>query len=675
MDARGINPTLTGSTPGLFTNNKKMTKLYIDIETYSSVDIKSSGAYKYSESLDFEILIVAYAFNQEPIKVIDLAQGETLPLEFTEALFNPTIEKHAHNAAFERVAFKRYGYDVPVEQWRCSAIKAGYCGIPLSLEGASKALTLGEQGKSSTGKALIRFFSCHIKATKTNGYRVRNFPIHDLEKWEEFKKYCAQDVEAERQIDNRLAAYSIPDRERFIYNLDQRINDRGILIDINLAEQAIKIDARYNEELTTRAIELTGLDNPGSPAQLKQWLSAKLQKDIKTLAKDSIIDLLGETEDGEVLELLNLRQKLAKTSIKKYAAMLNCAAEDKRARGLFQFYGANRTGRWAGRLIQLQNLPQNHISDLEETRSVIASGDYSLTTMLYDDVPSILSQLIRTAFIARENHTFAVADFSAIEARVIAWLADEAWRLRVFNSHGKIYEASASMMFNVPIEAVTKGSDMRSKGKIAELALGYGGSLGALKQMGGEKMGLSDPEMTSIVSKWRKANPAIVALWSDMEKCAIRALKTRLPVVSIHKGLEFNYDGVVLTIKLPSGRSLFYYSPTVTTNRWGNESIKYRGMDQVTKQWTYIDTYGGKLVENIIQAIARDLLVEAMLNIDKLGLEIAMHVHDEVVCEVPAEQAEKLLEDICDVMALPIPWAEGLPLTADGYITPFYKKD
>lgn len=653
-----------------------MTKiLHIDIETYSSVDIMASGAYKYMESLDFEILLVAYAFDEEPVQIVDLSNGETLPEEFINALLDPQTEKHAHNANFERQAFKTYGYNVPVDQWFCSAVKSAYCGLPLSLDGVSKALSLGDLGKSASGKALIRFFSCPVKATKINGMRERNFSFHNPIKWEMYKDYCKQDVEAEREIGKRLEAYPIPLFERMNYILDQKINDKGILIDLVMAKNAFDIDTRFAEELSNRVKEITGVENPNSAAQLKNWLSAAMQKEITTLAKGDIPALIQEAGVGAVSEVLTIRQKLSKTSTKKYVAMLACACDDKRAHGLFQFYGANRTGRWAGRLIQLQNLPQNHLDDLEEARTAIASGDYDLATMLYDDIPSILSQLIRTTFVAKEGHTFAVADFSAIEARVIAWLADEKWRLKVFASHGKIYEASASMMFNVPIESVTKGSDLRQKGKIAELALGYQGAVGALKTMGGEAMGLSELEMDTIVKKWRKANPAIVGLWGDVESCAIRAIKTKKKVVSIHKGLEFDCNDEVFTIKLPSGRKLFYRSPSFSQNKWGKESIIYKGMDQTTKQWGNVDTYGGKLVENIIQAIARDLLAQSMLRINGAGFEIVMHVHDEVVCEVPLDISEENLKAIEDIMATPIDWAEGLTLTADGYLTPFYKKD
>lgn len=653
-----------------------VSKLHIDIETYSSIDIKTAGAYKYCESIDFEILMVAYAFDDEPIQIVDLAQGETLPIEFLEALQNPQVEKHAHNANFERNAFKAVGYNIPIEQWHCSAVKSAYCGLPLSLEMVSKALKLEEKGKLATGKALIRYFCIPCKPTKANEHRMRNMPWHDLEKWDEFKKYCINDVEAEREIDNRLHSYSIPEFERRNYILDQEINDRGIMIDLNMAKNAFDIDTKHAAILTDKMIDLTGLENPNSPAQLKKWLGDAMQKEVTSLAKSELPTLIDEAESETVTKVLKLRKKSSKTSTKKYVAMMNCACDDDRAHGLFQFYGANRTGRWAGRLVQLQNLPQNHISDLEQARSAFASGDYDLVTMLYENVSDTLSQLIRTAFIAKPGHTFAVADFSAIEARVIAWLANEKWRLDVFSTHGKIYEASASMMFGVPIEKIDKGSDLRTKGKIAELALGYQGALGALKKMGGESMGLTDSEMEDIVKKWRNKNPQITKLWKHVEAAAKRAIKTRKKVIlSRFRNLEFEYDGNVLTIQLPSGRKLFYQSPAMTTNRFGQESIKYKGLDRVTKKWWWVDSYGGKFVENIVQAIARDLLADSMLRLDENGFDIVMHVHDEAICEIPEENSDELLDEMCDIMGTEVPWAEGLPLVADGYVTPFYKKD
>ena len=649
--------------------------LHIDTEAYSSEDIRSAGSYKYFEAPDFEILLVAYAFDNEPIKIIDLASGEILPLKFINALQDPNVQKYAHNAAFERRAFKAIGLGTQISNWSCSMVKAAYCGLPLSLGDVSKALALGEKGKLSTGKALIRYFCQPCKPTKANGMRSRNFSGHDPEKWQQFKEYCVNDVEAEREIGSLLSCYQLPESEKANYVLDQEINDRGILVDLEMASKAFNIDTHFSKEISERMIDLTGVENPNSPPQLKKWLSEAMKKDITSLAKDAIQPLIDEAGPGAVSDVLKLRKKLAKSSIKKYTTMLTCACGDDRARGLFQFYGANRTGRWAGRLIQLQNLPQNHLEDLQGARDAIMSGDYDLVTTLYDDISSILSQLIRTAFIAKPKHTFAVADFSAIEARVIAWLAGEKWRMDVFNSHGKIYEASAAMMFNVPIEQVTKGSEYRSKAKVAELALGYQGALGALTQMGGEAMGLSEQEMRVIVKKWREANPKIVALWKEIEDCAKRAIKTKKKVISKHKGHAFDSDGKALTIKLPSGRSLFYIEPSFTQNKFHQESIKYKGMNQTTKQWGDVETYGGKLVENIVQAIARDLLADSMLRLDQAGFKIVMHVHDEAVCEIPASCPGEQLKEMCSIMSEEVSWAPGLPLTADGYVTPFYKKD
>lgn len=651
-------------------------QLHIDIETYSSIDIVTAGAYKYCESIDFEILMIAYAFDDEPIRMIDLALGDEIPKEFIEALLDPAIEKHAHNANFERNSFRAIGYDVPIEQWHCSAVKSAYCGLPLSLTMVSEALKLEEKGKLATGKALIRYFSVPIKPTKANGMRERNFPEHDMQKWEEFKRYCINDVEAEREIGKRLEAYTIPDFERINYILDQQINDRGILVDTDMAMNAYHIDELHSAVMSEQLTKLTGLDNPNSPAQLKQWLSLAMGKEITTLAKEDMDTLVEEAESEAVKEVLSLRKKSSKSSTKKYVAMLNCACHDNRVRGLFQFYGANRTGRWAGRLVQLQNLPQNHLKDLEQARSLIASGDYELAAMFYDDISNVLSQLIRTAFIAKKKCTFAVADFSAIEARVIAWLANEKWRLDIFATHGKIYEASASMMFNVPIESVTKGSELRDKGKISELALGYQGAIGALRQMGGEKMGLSDEEMNRIVKLWRNKNPSVVKLWDEVNEAAIRVVKTHKPLIlTKFRNLKFDYNGDVLTIELPSGRKLYYQQATLTTSRFGQEAVKYKGLDQVTKKWWWVDSYGGKFVENIVQAIARDILAYSMQQLDKAGFWLVMHVHDEAIAEVDKAKGEELLEQMCDIMGTEVPWALGLPLKADGYITDFYKKD
>lgn len=651
--------------------------LYMDVETFSSVDIMSAGAYKYTESLDFEILILAYTFTLggDPV-VVDICSGEEIPEEFISALYDGDCILHAHNATFERLAFRAIGHDIPPHRWRCSAVRSAYSGLPLSLDQISKALALGEASKDSAGKALIRYFSIPCKPTKTNGGRLRNMPWHDLEKWEAYKNYCAQDVTAEMAILSRLKNYPLPADQQEIYVLDQQINDRGIKIDVDMAHNAIKINSIASTAIDAEMREISGLANPNSPAQLKQWLESQTGNIITSLDKKSIPNLLKIAEAGSAVDrMLRLRVKSAKTSIKKYLAMINCLCDDGRAHGLFQFYGAMRTGRWAGRLIQLQNLPQNHLHHLEQARSMVASGDFEGISLLYDDLGSTLSQLIRTAFVAPESKTFAVADFSAIEARVIAWLAGEQWRLDVFSTHGKIYEASASAMFGVPISEIGKGSDLRQRGKVAELALGYQGGLGALIQMGGDKLGLSDDEMRHIVNAWRKASPNIVALWADVQKHAIMAVHRPMRErVSDFKGLKFLYDGFVLRITLPSGRCLTYQSPRLIEGKFG-KALTYMGMDQVKKTWTRLDTYGGKLVENIVQAIARDCLCESLLRIDRSGFEIVMHVHDEIVAEVDEQSAPESLERMTAIMAEPIRWAPDLMLTADGYVTKFYKKD
>lgn len=656
-----------------------MPKLHIDLETYSSVDLKTSGAYKYAESIDFEILLLAFALDSEPVQVIDLANGQSLPTFLISLLNDPTVEKHAHNAAFERVCLRAYGINIPAEQWHCSATLAGYCGLPMALADVSKALALGDQGKDAAGKALIRYFTMPIKPAKANGGRLRNFPEHDPEKWEAFKAYCAQDVEAERAIGQRLAAYTIQAKERRLYALDQKINDTGIEIDTYFAQRCIDIDQEHSANLTEELRELTGLENPNSPTQLKQWLTEATGEEVQTIAKAKVEELLATAASVTVQRVLTLRTEAAKTSTKKYVAMIECAAYDNRARGLFCFYGASRTGRWAGRLVQTQNLPQNHLPELEAVRELYCSKTYTEVVKASNgSVPSNLSQLIRTAFVAKEGHTFAVADFSAIEARVIAWLAGEEWRLEVFRTHGKIYEASAAAMFNVPIEEVTKGSDLRAKGKVAELALGFGGGSGALRAMGGEAMGLSELELKELVNRWRAKNPAVVKLWKSVEAAALRTIKTRVTtsLPTYHYGLIFEYDGQALKITLHSGRELIYWSPKLDVSRFGNDCIKYRGPDPDTKQWGWIETYGGKLVENIVQAIARDLLADAMLRVDsELQMPIVMHVHDELVCEVPEATSSEALELLCAELSKPVKWAAGLPLGADGYITPFYKKD
>lgn len=654
--------------------------IYIDVETFSSVDIKTCGAYKYIESPDFEILLISYAINDGPVVTIDLAQGDEITEEFEDAMFDEDCRKHAHNAVFERLAFKRIGYDVPAEQWYCTAVKAAYCGLPLSLEEVSKKLDLKDK-KLDTGKALIKYFSCPCKPTKINGGRTRNYPWHAPEKWGMYITYNQYDVLSEREIDKKLEKYVIPDFERSLYILDQTINDRGILVDMQLANSAIVVDTEYTEKLTNRAREITGLENPNSPLQLRKWLGTATGEDIPSLAKDVIPQLIEKYSSmHDIVEVLEARQKLSRSSVKKYYAMINCAMRDNRARGTFQFYGATRTGRWAGRLLQLQNLSKNHLENIELPREMIRERDWQSVEVMYDDVSDILSQLVRTALIAPEGKTFCVADFSAIEARVVSWLANEEWRLEVFRGDGKIYEAAGARMFNVPISAVTKGSDLRAKAKNAELALGYQGALGAMKRMGGDKMGMSDTEMMSIVHKWRKANPKIVALWQEIEDCAHEAVRYQRKVIGTYRNLEFDCDGTNLMIKLPSGRSLFYRNPRFKIKKIGRSESKilcYDGIIQETKQWGDIDTYGGKLTENIVQAISRDLIGYAMLQLEATGFfGITMHVHDEAIAEVPADgKEENSLREMERIMGTPPDWASDLPLNADGYVTPFYKKD
>lgn len=658
-----------------------MTKnLFIDVETYSSVDIKESGAYKYIESPDFEILIIGYALDDGPVKIVDLAQGEEMPEEFEEALLDPDCVKVAHNAVFERLSFKRIGYNVPAEQWYCTSVKAAYCGLPLSLDGVSKALNLTDK-KLDTGKALIKYFSCPCKPTRINGMRTRNYPTHAPEKWEMYKEYNRYDVLAEREIFHRLEAYTIPDIERKMYVLDQNINDRGILVDMELAESAIAVDNTYTSILTQHAQQLTGLENPNSPVQIRQWIEKATGCVVMSLSKETMPDLMKEFADyPDVIELLNIRKKLSKTSIKKYYAMLNCAMKDHRVRGTFQFYGANRTGRWAGRLLQLQNLSKNHISHIEVPREMIRARDWESVEMMYDDVADILSQLVRTALIASPGKVFSVADFSAIEARVISWLANEKWRMDVFRGDGKIYEATGAKMFNVPISAITKGSVLRDKSKISELALGYEGSLGALKRMGGERMGLSDTEMMSLVRKWRMANPNIVDMWKEIDEASKEAVRYQRPVSCTCRNIIFDCNGEFMTIQLPSGRKLFYYGPKFKDKKIGRSAMPtrvlcYQGVVQETKQWGEIDTYGGKLTENIVQAISRDLLGNSMLNLEANDYHPVCHIHDEVLCEVPEENAQAYYEEMASIMGTPPEWASDLPLRADGYTTPFYLKD
>ncbi|MFC0475722.1 DNA polymerase [Robertmurraya beringensis] len=649
-----------------------MKLLSIDIETYSSVDLIKSGVYAYCESSDFEILLFAYAVDDEEVQVVDLASGEKIPTDVLEAITDPAVIKTAYNANFERTCLaKHFNKPMPPDQWRCSSVHALMLGLPGYLDGVAKCLKLKEQ-KLKEGKSLIRYFSVPCKPTKVNEGRSRNLPEHDLDKWVTFKDYCKQDVEVERQIRKKLEAFPITKVEQKLWELDQKINDEGVLIDKGLVINAIQADKAFQDKLFEEAVRLTGLENPNSPAQLKGWL-LKQGIEVDSLAKKNVEALMGEVENQEVKRLLELRQAMSKTSVKKYEAMDRSICPDQRIRGLLQFYGANRTGRWAGRLVQIHNLPRNSLIDLQIARDLLKSGNYEALELLFDSVSDVLSQLIRTAFIPSQGNRFIVADFSAIEARVIAWLGGERWRMDVFQSHGKIYEASAAQMFKVPIETIDKGSPLRQKGKIAELALGYGGSKGALMQMGALEMGLTEDELPELVSAWREANPNIVKLWWGIEAAAIKAVKEKA-VVKMQYGLTFHYTKGILFITLPSGRSLAYVRPRIGIDeRFGKEQLTYEGTEQGSKQWGRIPTYGGKLTENIIQAIARDCLAVAMLRLDEVGYRINFHVHDEVILDVPIGTGS--MEEVENIMGQSINWAPGLPLGADSFETFYYKKD
>lgn len=662
-----------------------MRNLEIDIETYSSVSLQKCGVYKYAESPDFEILLFGYSADGGEVRVIDLASGETLPADVLSALTDDSVTKWAFNAQFERVCLSRYLSDMGIsldqfhdrhplstecarflnpESWRCSMVWSAYMGLPLSLEGVGAVLGLEKQ-KMTEGRDLIRYFSTPCTPTKANGGRTRNLPKHDQEKWDRYKAYNLRDVETEMQIQAKLSKFPVPDAVWDEYHLDQEINDRGIRVDMPFVKQCIALDAETRDSLTASMRELTELDNPNSVAQMKSWLSDN-GVETDTLGKKAVAALIGET-DGNVSEALLLRQQLAKSSVKKYQAMENAACADGRCRGMFQFYGANRTGRFAGRLVQLQNLPQNHMPDLDAARALVRSGDTDALSMLYDDIPDTLSQLIRTAFIPKDGCRFYVADFSAIEARVIAWFAGEAWRTEVFRSGGDIYCASASQMFKVPVEKHGVNGHLRQKGKIAELALGYGGSVGALKAMGALDMGLAEEELQPLVNAWRQSNPNIVRFWWDVDSAVKRVVKERKPQ-SIG-GVRMFYQSGMLFITLPSGRNLVYVKPRIGENRFSGESVTYEGVGG-TKKWERIESYGPKFVENIVQATARDILMYAMKTLR--CYEIVAHVHDEIIIEADPRMS---LDILCEQMGRVPPWAEGLLLRADGYVCEFYKKD
>ena len=642
-------------------------ELSIDLETFSDVDLIKCGVYAYADSPAFEVLLFAYSFDGGETRVIDLAQGEELPGEVAEAVFDGSVVKTAFNANFERTCLSKYfGRYLPPESWHCSAVQAAVLALPRSLEDVGAVLGLDER-KMKEGKELIRYFCVPCKPTKANGGRRRNLPCHAPEKWELFKAYCMRDVDVEKAIRRKLCKFPIPEGEMELYRLDQRINDRGVPVDMGLVRQAVKCERLHKEVVTKRAYELTGLENPNSVAQLKGWLGEN-GVEAESLSKKAVADMIEES-DGEVEELLRLRLLMAKTSVKKYEAMERSVCSDGRVHGLLQFYGANRTGRWAGRLVQVQNLPQNHIEDLELARRLVREGRFEDVEMLYDSTPKVLSELIRTAFVPEPGCRFVVADFSAIEARVLAWLAGERWRLEVFSSHGKIYEASASAMFHVPIEEVTKGSPLRQKGKIAELGLGYGGAAGALVSMGALDMGLSEDDLPPLVAAWRRANPHITQFWWDVDKAAVEAVTKRAKTRAGRIGFE--YRSGILFVMLPSGRKLAYVKPRMAVNKFGREGLTYEGILE-NKKWGRIETYGPKLVENIVQGTARDLLAEAMLRVERKGYPIVMHCHDEIIAEVPEGMGS--VEEMCEVMAVRPSWAEGLPLRADGYECPFYQK-
>lgn len=643
-----------------------MKKLSIDLETYSSVDLGKSGVYKYAESEDFEILLFAYSIDDGEVQVLDLASGEVIPEEILSALSDENVEKWAFNANFERVCLSRcLGKRLKPQGWYCTMIWSAYLGLPLSLEKVGEVLKLDKQ-KMNEGKALIRYFSIPCKPTKTNGMRKRNLPHHDLKKWSTFKEYNQRDVETEMAIKKKLSAFPMPYSEWENYWVDQNINDRGILIDEALVESAIKFDEILRDENMDRAIGLTGLENPNSPLQLKEWLNRK-GLEIDSLAKKDVESALKNAE-GDIKEVLELRQELSKSSVRKYDAMKNVKGKDNRARGLIQFYGANRTGRYSGRLIQVQNLRRNNLKDLDLARSLVKNRDYETMEILYESPSDILSQLIRTAFIAKEGTRFIISDFSAIEARVLAWLAGEQWVLDAFENGEDIYCRTASRMFGVPVEKHGVNGHLRQKGKIATLACGYQGALGALKAMGGIEMGLSEDELQSIVDSWREANPNIVSLWWDIDAVVKRVVKTRSK--EEYKSLVISYEKGILFIQLPSKRRLAYPKAKIGMNRFGGESIVYEGI-VVGNKWDKIESYGGKFVENIVQAIARDILAEAMMRLEKKGFNIVMHIHDEVVIESDSSS----IEEVNEIMSIVPIWAPELILDADGFESKFYKKD
>ena len=641
--------------------------LEADIESYSDVDLIKCGVYAYADSPAFEILLFAYSFDGGETQIIDLAQGEKLPAEVEDAIFDVSVTKTAYNANFERTCLsKHFGRYIPPESWHCSAVQAAMLALPRSLEDVGRVLGLDEQ-KMKEGKELIRYFCVPCKPTKVNGGRTRNLPCHAPEKWELFKTYCKRDVDVEKSIRRKLHNFPIPESEMELYRLDQRINDRGVLVDMELVRNAVSCERLHKEVVTKRAYELTGLENPNSVAQLKGWLGDK-GMEAESLSKKAVADMIAET-DGEVAELLRLRLMLAKTSVKKYEAIERSACSDGRVHGMLMFYGANRSGRWSGKNVQLHNLPKNYLPDLELARDLVKQGRFEDIELLYDSTPNVLSELIRTAFIPKPGCRFVVADFSAIEARVMGWLSGEEWVLDVFRGDGKLYEMTASRMFGIPMAEIGKGSPERAKGKVASLSCQYGGSTNGLISMGALDMGLTEDELPPLVAAWRKANPHMVQFWWDVDAAAIKAVREKQKT-KVGK-IIFEYKSGILFITLPSGRKLSYVKPRMAVNKFGRDGLTYEGISE-NKKWSRIETYGPKLVENIVQGTARDLLAEAMLRVEEKGYPIVMHCHDEIIAEVP--EGKGSVDEMCEIMAVQPEWAAGLPLRADGYQCPFYQK-
>ena len=664
-----------------------MHRLNIDLETYSSVDIKKAGAQAYIRSPDFEILLFCYSIDGAEPVVIDLACGEKIPFYVIEAIYSPEYTKHAYNAPFEWGCLSRYfGFKLPPSQWRDTMLHGLYCGYTAGLAATGQALGLAEdKQKSNTGKALIRYFCVPCKPTKTNGFRTRNLPHHDPERWKLFKEYNKQDVVAEMEIDNKLSAFPVPDFVQKQWETDLLINDRGVAVDMDFVHGALELGETVVTTLTEEAVQLSGLYNPNSVKQLARWLEQETGEEVVNLRKETVSQLLGrETNSDTVNRMLAIRQELGKTSTKKYDAIQACVCPDGRVRGLLQYYGANRTGRWAGRLVQVQNLPRTYTEPLNLARQLVKARNLDGIKVVYGNVNDTLSQLIRTALVAPEGHVLIDADFSAIEARVISWLADQEWRLEVFRTHGKIYEASASQMFGVPIELIKKGNpeyELRQRGKVAELALGYQGSVPAMRAMDtGHKLDdLTDDEVKDIVLRWRETNPKIRDLWYAFDSAAIQVIESGGSVTvrgcTLAREYDYRQNRICLSIKLPSGRKLFYVDPAIGENRWGNPSITYMGLNDKNK-WGRIETYGGKLVENCVQAIARDCLAQAIEHLEEAGFPVVFHVHDEVVIDIPPyADNDTMLSAVVNIMTQPIPWAKGLPLGADGWVGTFFKKD